>query len=202
MEARVWFTTAADGFLAVVDGIEPDRWERPGLGVWDVRSLLGHAARAFATLESYLRPGTTGDVALPAAVDYYRAVRSGLSDPAQVAERGRQAGEALGPEPRARVHDIAQRAQSLVRDCADDTLVETPVGAMTLRGYLPTRAFELTVHGIDLARATDQRIPTALVDAAVPAMDLGAAMASAEQRIELLLAMTGRTTLPEGFSVV
>jgi len=37
------------------------------------------------------------------------------------------------------------------------TPVATPVGGMTLRVYLPTRAFELTVHGLDLVRALTGR---------------------------------------------
>jgi len=202
MDARTWFTTAAAGFLQVVEGIDRSVLGDPGLGEWDVRSLLGHSARAFVTIESYLRPELTTPPELSAAADYFIAVRATSADPQGVAERGRQEGVALGADPVAAVRAIAARIIPLVDDTPDDCLVESPFGTMWLKGYLPTRAFELTVHGIDLARATDQMVPPALVEAAIPAAELGAAMAPAEQRIRLVLAMTGRDTLPAGFTVL
>jgi hypothetical protein len=44
--AALWFVTTA----AEVG----DRWEKPGLGEWDVRSLVGHTSRSFVTVEAYL----------------------------------------------------------------------------------------------------------------------------------------------------
>ncbi|WOP17710.1 maleylpyruvate isomerase N-terminal domain-containing protein [Raineyella sp. LH-20] len=202
MDARTWFTTAAAGYLQVVERIDRSALGDPGLGEWDVRSLLGHSARAFVTIESYLRPGPTTPPELSTAADYFIAVRATSADPQGIAERGRQAGIALGEDPVAAVRAIADRVIPLVERTPDDCLVECPFGTMWLKGYLPTRAFELTVHGIDLARATGQPVPAALVEATVPAIALGAAMAPAEQRIGLVLAMTGRSGLPSGFSVL
>lgn len=202
MDARTWFATSTNGFLQVVDGLDPARLGDPGLGVWDVRSLLGHASRSFLTLESYVRPGHEGEAALSAPADYYVAVRSSLLDPSEVAERGRRAGLALGGDPVASVREIAHRVTLLVGSVADDCLVESPFGTMSLVAYLATRAFELTVHGIDLARATGQSIPLTLVESAVPAVELCAAMAVPAQRVELLLALTGREILPPGFTVL
>ena len=31
-----------------------DRWERPGLGEWDIRALVGHTSRSLLTVEIYL----------------------------------------------------------------------------------------------------------------------------------------------------
>jgi uncharacterized protein (TIGR03083 family) len=204
MSARDWFDTAADGLLAVADVVRNDDLQRPGLGEWDVRSLLGHTSRSFLTIEGYLatEPGDVGHLADAAA--YYRAASTATAhaDPSAITERGRAAGRDLGDRPAAQVRAIADRVRALVRSTPDDVPVATPFGTMTLLGYLPTRAFELTVHGIDLARAIDQDVPPALVDASAPATALCGAIASGEARVAALMALTGRTDLPPGFSVV
>ena len=45
-DAAEWFVATA----ALADG----RWTEPGLGEWDVRSLVGHTSRALLTVETYL----------------------------------------------------------------------------------------------------------------------------------------------------
>ena len=35
---------AGESFVALVSEIPHVAWDRPGLGVWDVRSLVGHTA--------------------------------------------------------------------------------------------------------------------------------------------------------------
>jgi uncharacterized protein (TIGR03083 family) len=201
MTPRTWFTTAAAGFLQVVEGITTEQLDRPGLGEWDVRSLLGHAARAFLTLESYLALDP-GDITLEAPSEYFIATRAGLADPVAVTQRGRDAGAALGEDPGAAVREIARRVLETVAGTPDDAVVTTPVGGTALRNYLPTRAFELTVHGMDLATATAQPIPAGLGEAAVPALELAAQIATPAQRADLLFAATGRNALDAGFSVL
>jgi hypothetical protein len=71
-----------------------------------------------------------------------------------------------------------------------------------LHTYLPTRIFELVVHGMDIARALD--IPfrppaAALTEALDVAMRTAVATGHGES---LLLTLTGRSTLPPSFSVV
>jgi hypothetical protein len=62
------FEEAAQAFVELVGQVRGD-WDRPGLGVWDLRSLVGHAARALVTVTTYLdRPATTED--LPSAAAY------------------------------------------------------------------------------------------------------------------------------------
>ena len=98
-------------------------------------------------------------------------------------------------------------ALSRVRDLLEaqppDRIV-TVIGGLTipLSEYLRTRSFELVVHSIDLSRATG--IPTGLPEEALEAAAaLAAGIAvSRGQGEDLLLALTGRTPLPEGFSVV
>lgn len=74
---------------------------------------------------------------------------------------------------------------------------------MTLAGYLPTRVFELTVHGIDLARALDVDPPVTLG----PGIGLSCALAGdlaadSPDAVAVLMALTGRTELPRGFTLL
>ncbi|NPD04783.1 hypothetical protein HN031_08825 [Nocardioides sp. zg-1308] len=191
-EAAAWFvtTTASVG----------DRWDRPGLGEWDVRSLVGHTSRALLTVETYLsRPADT--VQLASTADYYAATRT-VAGGTDVAARGREAGAALGPDPSAAVSAVAARVVPLLAACSGAELVTTIAGGMRLADYLPTRTFELVVHTADLARALD--LPAdppstaashALALASRLAVDRGLAG-------PLLLAATGRDGLPAGFSVL
>ena len=185
------FTEAAQWFLSSVD-LVGDRWEQPGLGEWDVRALVGHTSRSFLTVESYLaRPADAVEVGSPA--DYYAATRAVAASPA-VAERGRDAGAALGAEPAVSVHEIAARVLAEVGTCDGTELVTTIVGGMRLADYLPTRTFELVVHGLDLARALGEPLDVPALPAA-HALALVAELAlSGGQAGPLLLAATGRTT--------
>ena len=74
---------------------------------------------------------------------------------------------------------------------------------MRLRQYLPTRTFELVVHGLDIARAAGLPAPAYSAGLLTAALELAVAAAVLGGRgPELLLALTGRTALPTGFSVV
>lgn len=201
-DVRRDFRRAADGFAAVVRGIQPGNWERPALGVWNVRDLAGHTSRALLTVESYLDPARTTDrPAVEDARGYLRAAAAALADPAAVAERGRQAGAALGNEPAVAISSIAERVLQLVDSSHDDTVVTTPVGTMTLIGYLPTRTFELVVHGLDLVTATGAAAPAELPLAACLHLATELTIDTGHAP-EVLLALTGRRPLADGFSVL
>lgn len=74
-----------------------DRWSEPGLGEWDVRALAGHTSRSLLTVETYLgQPADAVDIA--STVAYYAATRQIAAGPA-VAQRGRDAGQALRLHP-------------------------------------------------------------------------------------------------------
>lgn len=195
-EAAAWFPAVAAGARG--------RWDDPGLGEWTMRDLVGHTGRALLTVETYL-----GQQPPPVDVDgpvaYFRGVLD-AGDPAatarSVAQRGREAGAALGPDPAAAVAKVAVRVVALVRSTAADTALPTPAGGMLLRDYLPTRTFELTVHTCDLAAAlgTDDPVPPLAASetlALVGALALERGLAA-----DLLLATTGRRALPPGFSVL
>jgi uncharacterized protein (TIGR03083 family) len=193
------FADAADAFVRLTAAIGT-RWEQPGLGEWDVRALVGHTSRSFLTVEAYLEhPAQTVEVAT--AAEYFRAARSIAAGP-DVAERGRSAGRALGSDPARAVAQIGARVRDLVEAKDGTELVTTIVGGMRLGDYLPTRTFELTVHSADLASALGEPL------------DLPASAARQSLRIiedlaildgltaPLLLAATGRSSLPSGFTLL
>ncbi len=110
-DSRRAFADAAKWFVRTA-ALVGDRWDRPGLGEWDLRALVGHTSRSLLTVEMYLaRPAAAVEVA--SAGDYFRTTRALAADPA-VAERGRDAGEALGTDPAAAVAEIAGRVVPLV----------------------------------------------------------------------------------------
>lgn len=197
------FISAARNFAALVHEIPAGAWGEPGLGEWDVRALVGHTSRSLTTVRSYLR--TTADREdIATAQEYYvRVTPSALGiDPADVAERGRQAGRDLGDDPAAAVEELVS---GVTNDLAtvDDPLIEVIGGlGIRLHTYLPTRIFELTVHGVDIARALD--IPFSLPEAVLAeALDVATRTAIATGHGEsVLLALTGRSALPPSFSVV
>ncbi|MGR6967957.1 maleylpyruvate isomerase N-terminal domain-containing protein [Geodermatophilus sp. URMC 61] len=198
-DSRRAFADAAQWFVRTA-ALVGDRWTRPGLGEWDVRALVGHTSRSLLTVETYLAdPAATVEVA--SAGDYYRAIRAAAADPA-VAARGRDAGAALGSDPAAAVAEIAGRVLPLVGARDGTELLTTLAGGMRLADYLPTRTFELAVHTADLATAL--RVPLDVpATAAAQALRLVADLAVPEGLAgPLLLAVTGRTGLPAGFSVL
>jgi hypothetical protein len=200
--ARGTFAQAATWFVTSV-ALVGDRWDRPGLGEWDVRALVGHTSRSLVTVEEYLaRPAAAVDV--PTTTAYYLATHDRAAG-AEVAERGRAAGEALGAHPATAVGALAARVLPVVQSCDGTELVTTIAGGMRLSDYLPTRTFELVVHTLDLHAA----LRTAHALAAPPADPASAALALAADLAvaggtagDALLALTGRRGLPRGFTVL
>ena len=129
----------------LVHDIPGDRWDGPGLGEWDLRSLVRHTSTVDALVSRVL---------------------------AELSEAG-------------------------------NPLIQVIGGAgIRLRTYLPTRMFELAVHGLDIARVVD--ISFALPpDVLREATALAARIAVAEGHGEtVLMALTGRAELPPSFSIV
>jgi uncharacterized protein (TIGR03083 family) len=192
--SRRAYADAAAWFLATARQVG-SRWEQPGLGEWDVRALVGHTSRSFITVETYLgQPAGTIDVETTA--DYYRATREAAAG-LGVADRGRQAGAALGEDPSGALDTLASRVLALVEGCDGTETLTTIAGGMRLADYLPTRTFELTVHTADLATALG--LPTdPPATAARQALAIVTDLAVEDGRAgALLLAATGRP-VPEG----
>jgi len=195
------FSGAAGAVGEVIAQIPHHLWDGPGLGDWTLRDLVGHTSRSLVTVIDYLARPVAEEVVSSAAA-YFTAVSAGSFDAAAVTERGRQAGRDLGEDPGSRFNRLVDEAVGVAEATDPNLVVHTIVGGMRVAAYLPTRTFELCVHGLDIAAATG--LP---IDLPAPAVEEACALAavSAAQRglgPPLLSAMTGRRGLPPGFSVV
>ncbi len=195
------FAAAARAVAGTVAAIPHDAWAGPGLGEWDLRDLVGHTSRSLVTVVEYLARPVAEEVVGSAAA-YYTAIAAGDLDPQAVTERGRQAGRDLGDDPAGRFGALAEEAVRVAEGTDPDLVVHTIAGGMRVRSYLPTRTFELCVHGLDVAAATglDLHLPVAAVEEAVTLASLTATRSG--HGAALLRALTGRGVLPPGFSVV
>ncbi|WKK72959.1 maleylpyruvate isomerase N-terminal domain-containing protein [Rathayibacter oskolensis] len=108
----------------------------------------------------------------------------------------------LGDAPGAAVAEALERATALVAEQPRGRLVSIGGHGIELDEYLRTRVLELVVHTIDLSRATG--IPHTLPPRPWRRAALleGALAARAGRAEELLMALSGRERLAEGFSVV
>jgi hypothetical protein len=98
--------------------------------------------------------------------------------------------------------ELAGRATQALAAVGDDDVVSTPVGGMRVRDWLPTRTFELVVHGSDVAAAAGvpaEFDPAVVSEAALLATRVAVALGDGAV---VLSALTGRSSLPEKFSVV
>lgn len=199
---RTAFLNAGACFSELVAAVPPDRWSAPGLGSWDVRALVGHTCRALTTLTRYLDE-PAAEEACPNPGRYF-VLSAESTTPQEVEARGVAAGADLGDDPAAAVRTALEQARAALArfSVAEDPLIRTAAGGMRLHAYLPTRTFELAVHGLDLSAACglDHRPPDhVLADAGRTAMQI------ADERgrtPEVLRALTGRGRLPEGFSLL
>ena len=196
LTARSAFRDASEVFLAATGAVPDGGWDDPGLGAWTVRELTAHALRAFITLQR-LCDTTGAPPQLESAIAYYRAVAVREDVHAGVLQRGREAGAQL-VDPVATARRTAEQALGRLAATSDEHVGETFAGPMRLADYLPTRVVELGIHTLDLQRATGQ--PMAL-PASTAAVVLGT-LAELADVPTLLMAMTGRQPLPDGFNVL
>jgi uncharacterized protein (TIGR03083 family) len=205
MDFRRTYRAAAVAVADLVSRVPADRWDGPGLGVWTLRDLLGH------TVTAGLRPiepapaGTGIEVESPE--EWWARVRAAPPEVFAAAVRrstdgAATAGKDLGDNPAETVRDHVGRATAALADARDDDVVTTLAGGIRVRDWLPTRTFELVVHGLDIAAAAG-------VPFDVPAPALAEATAQAARMAvtsgngpAVLRALTGRDTLPDAFSVV
>jgi uncharacterized protein (TIGR03083 family) len=197
---RRCFTLACSALVELVDRVEPEQLEAPGLGVWTIRDLIGHASRAMTTIETYLQD-VADDHSIGDAVSYYLSLPTSYANPDAIAQRGREAGAALGDDPASALRAISSRVRQIVDATSDDVSLLRP--SISFGAYLPTRVFELTVHSLDLAAALGSDPPDTLDEPVAATLQLASAVAArTESAAQVLLALTGRSPLPEGYSVV
>ncbi|WP_151081966.1 maleylpyruvate isomerase N-terminal domain-containing protein [Nocardioides cynanchi] len=201
-DSRHAYLSSLESFVAQVGSVPVAELTCPGLGDWDLRSLVGHTSRSLVTVETYLdQPAEVVEV--PTAADYYLQIAAtGAASGDAVVERGRVAGAALGDDPARFVRDLATRVRIKLEGYDATYALSTIAGGMLLGEYLRTRTFELVVHGLDIGRACGVR-PALGEDALLDAAGLAAEVAVRSGKgPDLLVALTGRGALPTGFTVV
>ena len=198
---REAFRQAAGYLVQLVDQVPVNWWGSAGLGVWTVRDLVGHTSRAMTTLERYCsQPGDL--VEIERSVDYFLRAMESMADPDEVADRGRRSGQDLGPHPAEVVRETAKRVLAGLETVSDDLILALPIGGMRLIDYLPTRIFELVIHGLDLATAIGASDEPPRAPTEVTLRLLADLALESGKSAEMILAVTGRRSLPEGFNLV
>ena len=201
MSSTDLYLAAAGSVADTVEQIPAAAWAGPGLGVWDLRALVGHTSRSLVTVLTYLeRPADQVAVATPEA--YFAHLVTATFDQAAVAERGRDAGRALGAEPSVAFRALLSQVEARLSQADGDDVIETIAGGMRVSAYLPTRTFELVVHGLDIAAATGIACDFPLAVMSQACALGGRISAELGSGPVLLAALTGRAALPVGFSVV
>ncbi len=198
---RETYLEAGEYFASIVDQVDIDGWDEPALGEWCVRDLTGHTYRSFTTVLSYSsKPADKVDLERP--VDFFLEAMKTMADPKHVAERGRAAGLEIIDDPRMMVRGFAMYVKNKLEEMPDDFILDCPVGGIRLIDYLPTRTFELIIHTIDLAKAVgiQSNPPESGMEATLHIM--GQLALYRGHSSDLVLAATGRSELPAGFSVL
>jgi hypothetical protein len=206
MDYRRAFRAAAVSFADLIARVPADRWNAPGLGDWTLRELAGHA------VSSGLRqvPGvlaTPGDgVERASAEDYWQLARTVAPEMLSAATAAssadaRESGRALGDDPAAMVGDLVGQATQALGKVEDDDVVDTAGGGMRVRDWVPTRTFELVVHGLDVAAAAGLEMFLAPEVYAQVAAQTARVAALNGDGSTVLRALTGRDSLPPGFSI-
>ncbi|WP_250037787.1 maleylpyruvate isomerase N-terminal domain-containing protein [Paractinoplanes maris] len=221
MDYRRTYRSAAVAFVDLVSRVPTDRLDGPGLGEWSLRELIGHTvSSALEQVPPVLGTATgaapTRSASLPGASSFAGPVAVNVEAPegyfafvrdvppelyaAAVSASGDDARRAADLLPAA--GELAGRATQALAAVGDDDVVTTPVGGMRVRDWLPTRTFELVVHGSDVAAAAGVPAafdPAAVSEATLLAARIAVALGEAET---VLSALTGRAPLPAKFSVV
>jgi len=197
---REVFLEAAEYYVATVNAVAANQWDLPGLGVWNIRALVGHTSRALLTVEQYSAEPLT-ETQVDSAITYFvRALNE--ADSNEIADRGKSAGIELGADPAGTVRSIADRVLQGIANVPDEAILGTPRGAVRMVDYLQTRVFELTVHTMDIQAALNQPL-TPPQPALLTTMRILADLAVAQGRgADVALALTGRNALAWPFKLL
>jgi uncharacterized protein (TIGR03083 family) len=207
MSFRDTYLAAADAFADLVVRLPDDGWETPGLGEWTRRDLIGHTVSSALRQVPPVLANPAGHQEILSPEGYWAFARSVPPEvyAAAVAastDDARKTGTELGPDPADEVRHLVGAAAEALAAVGDDDLVETPAGGMRVADWIPTRTFELAVHGMDVATSAGVAFPLsgeALAESAAIAARVAVALGDGPL---LLRALTGRSSLPSDFSVV
>ncbi|BCY12727.1 maleylpyruvate isomerase family mycothiol-dependent enzyme [Actinoplanes sp. L3-i22] len=203
MDFRRTFRSAAIAYAGLAAAVPPDRLDEPALGDWTLRELLGHTVTS-ALRQVPERLATRAPQVEVSTPEGYLAYAQSAAEElyAGSTDEARAAAKELGDDPAGHVSTLIGRATEALSRVNDDDVIETPAGGMRVRAWIPTRTFELVVHGLDAAVATG--LPFDLpVEVVAEAVTLASRTAlGTGSGVPLLRALTGRESLPPGFSVI
>ena len=207
MDFRRTYRAAAVTLADLIARVPADRWAAPGLGAWTVRDLAGHTVSSAVRQVPAVLAAPADRLAVESPEGYWTFARGVPPEVYEAAVRASSedavaTGRDLGDDPTATVRDLVGAATAALAGARDDDVVAAPVGGMRVRDWLPTRTFELVVHGMDVAAATglpDGMREPATAEAAALAARLAVALGDGPA---VLRALTGRGALRGGFSVV
>lgn len=197
MDVRRNFLDTTDAVSELVARVPADRLDQPALDAWDLRALIGHTSRAMSTVIRYLKmPATT--VTCPDVVAYYVHIADTPAEHEAIAARGVQAGIDLGPDVAAGFAGLARQVRGALdaQPPGVDPVVSTLAGGMLLSEYLPTRTFELIVHGYDIAHAAGVEFaphPATVADIVALAARIGVALGHGPRLVPVLTGRQGWT---------
>jgi uncharacterized protein (TIGR03083 family) len=198
-DPRPVFATSARSLASVAHRIRPEQWERPGLGVWTVRQLVGHALRGVSTAPMYLRT-PAAEASIHSVAEYFRTARAMPDLHEGVAERGRVAGAELGDDPASAVDHVVEESVAVVSSTPLDTILTLPWGTIHLADYLPTRIIEVTVHTDDICRALDFEHVASEAESRL-VIEALVSTAGTREGLSMIRAVLGRDSLPDGFNL-
>jgi uncharacterized protein (TIGR03083 family) len=207
MDYRRTYRAAAVSFADLVSRLPDDSWDAPGLGDWTLRELVGHTVSSALRQVAPVLATPADEATLGSPQEYWAFARSAAPELVATATAAssvdaRETGAWLGDKAPTLVSELVGQATAALAAARDDDVVTTAAGGMRVRDWLPTRTFELVVHGLDIAAAAGVPFEVA-PDAVTESVTLAAQVAAAVgDGVPVLRALTGRATLPDHFSVV
>jgi hypothetical protein len=194
------YVAAVDTFIEQAAIIRADQFDVVVLGEWTARDLLGHTNRAVTLVRQYAsaeEPPPGGGT----AADYYVAAFAAAADPAAIAQRGRDAGAALGANPIEQLRaDRAATMELLLDPVRRPRSIASPFGTFELSAYLESRIVELVVHTDDLTRGLREAQFSAVVrSGCLQTLSTLAVLRGSASAVTA--ALTGRVALPPQFTV-
>jgi len=193
------YAATAHAFAALVAAIAPDAWDQPGLGEWTVKDLVGHAGRALTTVEDYLAAPPVDGPPCPTPSPI-SALHAASIRPPSPSGGGRR--PALGDDPAAAVAATVARVLAAVEAARRMPPSRWPAAPWpwptTCRpGSSSCRSIPWTSPG---------RPDGGADRAGARHLGLGGPGRADRRRrgdaAEVLLALTGRRSLPTGTSVI
>jgi uncharacterized protein (TIGR03083 family) len=160
---RTWEAVAAEveDLARLLDAQPAEVWARTSrLPGWDVATLVAHLARGIGRVAVYAASPVDGPPERD-RVSYWRYDAASLAT--DVDARAREAAAGQTPATlRAALRSAVAAARAAVDQQPPDTVIASVMGPITLAEFLPTRALEACVHGLDLRAALGAPlVPTA-----------------------------------------